>query len=146
MKKKFRRYFSLVLAMSMAFCLILSTTVFAAGDNGSGDVTTEPELRSTCIAWDTDVTSGFGTTITLHLNQGYYSPYFKAGAVGNGNNLVYCTVTTPTGSTYPLGSVIADGSLTPSLYYTGTAPAGDYVFEFQGTDTGTTGFMAFIYY
>lgn len=145
MKKNFRRIFSLVLAMSMAVCLLMSSTVFAAGDNGAGDEATEP-TRSTCIDWDSDVTSGYGTTITLHLDHGYYSPYFKAGAVGNGNNMVYITVTTPNGHTYPLGTVTADGSLTSDHYYTGTAPAGDYVFEFQGTDSGTTGFMAFIYY
>ena len=155
MKKHFRSIFSLVLSMAMAFCLLMSTTVYAAGDSSdsggdssSNSGSTNPDfatVSSNCVAWDLEFASGFGTTITLHLDHGYYEPYFIASAAGNGNNHVYCTVTTPTGSTYPLGTITANGSSTSDHYYTGTAPAGDYVFTFDGIDPATTGFAAFIY-
>ena len=153
MKKKThnvtRKLLAFALCMAMAMYFIASPAVLANNAfNSPEDVyTMEQAIRSLGNTIDSggEIASGYGTTVTLHMDRDYYSPYFRAGAVGNENNLVYCYVTTPAGYTYPLGTVTANGSTTPYYHIDYTAPAGDYVFTFEGTDSGTTGFLAFMY-
>lgn len=148
-KKGTRKLLAFALCMVMAMYFMASPAVLATNAFNSPEdiVAFEQSIRSlgTTIDSGGEIASGFGTTVTLHMDRDYYSPYFRAGACGNANNQVYCYVTDPDGYTYPLGTVTADGSTTPYLTYTGTAPAGDYVFTFEGTNPGTTGFLAFMY-
>ena len=142
MKKKTRKViYSLVLTLALVSLMFIPSNAKASSNPDT------PVIQSlgNCIDSDTKITSGYTCSITLTMDRPYYSPYFRAGAIGNSNNMVSCEVTFPNGITYDLGTVTADGSTTPYLHYTGTAPAGDYVFDFQGTDSGTTGFLAFMY-
>jgi len=155
MKKNLRkRIISLVLIVTL--CLASSTYVFASNDNSLQPIAATaantamtsaimPRAIGSCVASDGMITSGYGGKLVLYLDRSYFDIYIRAGATGNANNGVYCTVTLPNGYTYPLGFVTADGSKTSYLCYDGTAPAGNYIFNFEGTDAGTTGFLAFIY-
>lgn len=151
MKKTTRKLTSLV-ALTLVLCMAMSVPVFAAQSDSNIYILDSEEgntrgimSQHTLDSGSEVCSSGIYCTITLHLYSSYYMPYFRAGAAGNSNNYVNCTVTTPTGATFDLGSVMANGSVTPYLYINGWAGAGDYVFEFQGTNNGPTGFAAFIY-
>ena len=145
MKKTARKLSSLV-ALALVLCMVMSVPVFAS-ENPNSDNSEEPTRISqhTLDSGSKICASGYSCTITLHLYSTYYEAYFRAGAAGNSNNAVTCSVTTPGGQTYNLGSITADGSVTPYFYTLGYSGPGDYVFEFMGTNGGPTGFAAFIY-
>ena len=145
MKKTARKLSSLV-ALTLVLCMVMSVPVFAS-ENSNSDNSEEPTRvqQHTLDSGSKVCNSGISCTITLHLYSTYDEPYFRAGAAGNSSNQVYCTVTTPQGYTYNLGTITANGSVTPYCYTNIYGIPGDYVFEFQGTDNGPTGFAAFIY-
>ena len=142
----------LTFVLTAVVCLTSSVTAFASEQLATPDnvavaseTVVEPRAIGTCIASDGVITGGYDATIVLTLDRSYFDIYVRAGATGNSNNAIACTVTFPDGSVYPLGLIVADGSKTSYLLYDGTAPAGNYTFTFTGTDAGTTGFLAFIY-
>ena len=141
MKKTARKLSSLV-ALTLVLCMVMSVPVFASSNDDAEQPT---RSQHTLDSGSKICNSGYSCTITLHLYSTYYMPYFRAGAAGNSNNYVNCTVTIPGGITYDLGSILADGSVTPYFYTYSYLGPGDYVFEFQGTNGGPTGFAAFIY-
>lgn len=149
-KKTRKRVISIVLATIL--CFASSLTAFASSQTQYVDdisVASESDASTysfgTCIAYDGMIANGYGCEFAVTLDKSYSDIYVRAGATGNSNNAVDCYVTFPDGMTYRLGFVVADGSKTSYLFYTGTAPAGDYIFSFDGTDSGTTGFLGFIY-
>ena len=149
--KKTTRKLSSIVALTLVLCMVMSVPVFAAEPQTNPEifiVNIDEPVRAQQHTLDSGsqiCNSGYYCSITLHLDNNYYRPYFRAGAAGNANNAVSCTVTTPTGACYDLGSIMANGSVTPYYYISGYGYAGDYVFEFQGTNGGPTGFAAFIY-
>lgn len=156
MKKSTLKKRIIAIALSTILCLASTVTVFASSETNSGSSTSVGETTATsggiaaysigsCIASDGVIANGYGCDLVLTLDKSYFDIYIRAGATGNSNNAVDCFVTFPDGTTYPLGFVVADGSKTSYLCYSGTAPAGNYTFSFEGTDSGTTGFLAFIY-
>ena len=149
--KKLTRKLSSIVALTLVLCMVMSVPVFAAEPQTNSEVfiiNIDEPVRAQQHTLDSGsqiCNSGISCTITLHLYSSYYMPYFRAGAAGNSNNYVNCMLTTPTGATFDLGSIMANGSVTPYLYINGWAGPGDYIFEFQGTNSGPTGFAAFIY-
>lgn len=144
-----KRVFALVLGTIL--CVASSSTAFASTitTKDNSDVVSytsiEPRALGNCVASDGVIASGYGCKLVLHLDRSYFNLYVRAAATGNANNGVVCSVTFPDGSTYPLGTITANGSKTSYLLYSGTAPAGNYTFNFTGTDAGTTGFLGYIY-
>ena len=151
MKNLRKKIIATILAATL--CMASSLVVFAQSspsNDGHWEIVyldNDAVVTSVGNLIDSDgiITSGYGTTITLTMDRAYYAPYFRAGTSGNANNAVACDLIFPNGSCYDLGEIYADGSKTPYLHYTGTAPAGSYTFSFQGTNSGTTGFAAFMY-
>lgn len=138
--------------LTTILCFASSLTVFASSEtnypenvSSVSETTVEPRSLGTCVASDGMIANGYGCEFAVTLDRSYSDIYVRAGATGNSNNAVDCFVTFPNGRTYSLGFVVADGSKTSYLFYTGTAPAGEYIFSFEGTDSGTTGFLGFIY-
>ena len=148
LKKRF-----IALILTTILCMASSLNVFAAANVSNTSDTTatgtsgtiEPRAIGSLIDSNGIVTSGYGGDFTIYLDRSYFNIYVRAGATGNENNAVACYVTFPNGRTYYLGAIVADGSKTSYLCYDGTAPAGNYTFHFEGTNSGTTGFLGFIY-
>lgn len=144
MKKRNFKKRIIALILATILCMGSSLTIFAAS-NPPTSSTVEPRAIGDCIASDGIITNGYGGSFSVYLDRSYFDIYIRAAATGNSNNAVYCYVKFPDGRTYPLGTVVANGSKTSYLCYSGTAPAGNYTFYFEGTDEGTTGFLGFIY-
>lgn len=150
LNKLFKRFLAVI--MTIAIAASFSTTAFAEESSNvvptdqstaSEEVSTQ-SLGDVIAANDGTITGGSGI-IYVDLPAGNWWADLRAGiGYSSVTGVVSCTVRTPDGNTYSLGSMAGTGS------YTGTvelayAPAGQYAFYFYTAITSPIEVVAMIY-
>ena len=125
------------LSAILVACLFVAHPVFAAEtEKPVEEETTEAQSVGSLIAVNQGrITGGFGSVV-VYMDSANWWPDFYAACSGGDGSVVTCSVVTPDGDSYLLGTFTTDGSV-KSKYVQGSGrlPAGNYTFYFNAAST-----------
>ena len=137
-----KKVLSMVMAASLVFSMMAIPALAADTDTPVHEDPVEPIGDQIGSCGGSITGSG---DIPLYLTYGNSDAYVKAGTAATGaSGTVTCSVTTPGGTTYNLGTIGANGHSTGYLHLS-YASAGTYTFTFTCSNPNTVSVYGRIY-